>query len=240
MDFEDLKERILNKKILIIGVILILTIIICFITFNNNNKETKEETLVSNLNNLEKEELKTTEDKCIVDIKGYVNNSGLYEIDCSKRINDAINLAGGLKEDADTSIINLGKKVKDEMVIIIYSKDEVNNFTKVKETEEKVIERCKNSSGVANDACINKEDRIETNIKVSDDSNQVNTSKKLISINNATKEELMTLTGIGESKAQAIITYREEHGPFMAIEDLKNISGIGDKMLDKIKEDITL
>ena len=97
--------------------------------------------------------------------------------------------------------------------------------------------------GVNNDGCINKEDRVETNVVIKDiaDSNSNSANiKKYVSINNATKEELMTLSGIGEAKALAIISYREENGPFSRIEDLMNITGIGEKMFDKIKDYITL
>ena len=86
------------------------------------------------------------------------------------------------------------------MVIIIYSKDEVKNFKKTKEIEKQVTEKCiqKDDTSLTNDACI------EENKK-----NNNNLSTK-ININSATLEELMTLPGIGESKAKSIIKYREE------------------------------
>lgn len=61
-----------------------------------------------------------------------------------------------------------------------------------------------------------------------------------ININTAGKEELMTLSGIGESKAQSILKYRQEHGAFQSIEELKQIEGIKDGVFNKIKEDITV
>ena len=61
-----------------------------------------------------------------------------------------------------------------------------------------------------------------------------------ININTAGKEELMTLTGIGEAKAQSILDYREEHGQFGSIEDLMLIEGIKEGVFNKIKEDITI
>jgi competence protein ComEA len=152
---------------------------------------------------------------------------------------DVIKLAGGLTNNADTSVINLSKKIKDEMVIVIYSHDEVNDFINTYKKEELLSEKCKTASTVTNDACISKEDRQEVNVSVNNDK-VTNNSNKMISINYATKEELMTLSGIGEAKALSIIKYREENGLFTNIEDLKNISGIGDKMFDKIKDSITL
>lgn len=61
-----------------------------------------------------------------------------------------------------------------------------------------------------------------------------------ININTAAKEELMTLSGIGASKAESILKYRQEHGNFQNIEDLKKIEGIKDGVFNKIKDDITV
>jgi len=59
-------------------------------------------------------------------------------------------------------------------------------------------------------------------------------------LNTASEMELQTLTGVGPSKATAIIRYRTENGPFKSIEDLKKISGIGEKTFEKLKEEITI
>ena len=61
-----------------------------------------------------------------------------------------------------------------------------------------------------------------------------------ININTASKEELMTLAGIGESKADNIIKYRQENGSFSSVEDLTNVSGIGESIFNKIKDSITV
>ncbi len=66
------------------------------------------------------------------------------------------------------------------------------------------------------------------------------TADRKVNINQAAKEELMTLTGIGEVKAEAIIRYREEHGPFGSIEEIKEIDGIKDGVFQKIRDDITV
>src|SRR5699024_7842251 len=65
------------------------------------------------------------------------------------------------------------------------------------------------------------------------DTNQIN-------LNMATVDELSTLNGIGPKKAQAIIDYREENGPFQQVEDIMNVTGIGEKTLDSFKDDITI
>lgn len=170
----------------------------------------------------------------LVDIKGEVVNPGLYSLESGKRVSDVIQLAGGLTENADTSVINLSKKVTDEMVIIIYSKYEVADFKKTKEVEKQVQDSCLNYyEGIKNDACIQDNNNNNDNTSISNEN-------KKVSINTASLEELQTLTGIGESKAKSIIEYREENGGFKDVTELKNISGIGDSIFDKIKENITL
>ena len=78
----------------------------------------------------------------------------------------------------------------------------------------------------------------KSNSKAGNEDNEE--ENKLVNINTASKEELLTITGIGDSKAEAIISYREENGDFKAIEDIKNVSGIGDSLFEKIKEFITV
>ena len=70
--------------------------------------------------------------------------------------------------------------------------------------------------------------------------NEVSEKKTLININKASEEDLQKLTGIGESTAKKIINYREEYGKFKTIEDIKNVSGIGDAKFEAIKKDITV
>ena len=163
-----------------------------------------------------------------VDIKGAVQQPGIYSVQEGSRVIDVIRLAGDLTENADTSVINLSKKVFDEMVIIVYTKEEVQNFKQVKEQEDIVQKKCVEgpNSSVSNDACLDEE------------SDKASSSK--VSLNNASKEEFLTLPGIGESKAEAIIKYREEHGGFQAIEEVKEVSGIGESLYNQIKEDLTL
>ena len=140
---------------------------------------------------------------------------------------DVINEAGGLTEHADTSVLNLSKKIIDEMVIIVYSKEEVHNFKKTKEIEEQVQNNClqPDENALKNDACITSID---------------SSSAIKLSINKATKEELMLLPGIGEAKANDIIKYRTENNGFKSIDEIKNIPGIGDSIFDQIKENITI
>ena len=242
----ELKGFVLSRKYLIVISLIFVLIIGSIFYFGFNTKKDNNDNTDTSLELLAEKEPEVVEEKCLVDIKGYIENTGLYEVNCDSRVNDIITLAGGLKEDADTSVINLSKKIKDGMVIVIYSKEEVNNFIEIKQEETIKEEKCKTSSVVVNDACITKNERVDnenivnTNTNEQVNNEEVDNTPKIVSINTATKEELMTLKGVGESKALAIIAYREENGPFTNIEDIKNVKGIGEKMFDAIKDYITL
>ena len=217
------------RKQIIIGLVLLIIIgsITTITIFKLKDKPSKDnELIVVKKKKENKETKKEVREEYQVDIKGQINSPGIYKVDSNLRVMDVIMKAGGLTENADTSVINLSKKVQDEMVIIIYSKDEVLSFKEVKELEKEVNDKCNKPTddSLINNACIE---------------NSTNTSSK-VSINNASLEELMTLPGIGESKAKDIIDYRETNGPFNTIEDLLKIKGIGESILAKIKENITL
>lgn len=152
-----------------------------------------------------------------VDIKGEVKKEGVYKVTSGMTVNDVIKLAGGLKKSAFTKNINLSKRVFDEMVIIVYSKSSLNN----------------NVNNNKNDALIKNEEKA----LISSSNSSSNLS--LVNINTATIEELLTLSGIGNSKAEAIIKYRESN-KFNTIDDIKNISGIGDSLFEKIKDYISV
>lgn len=256
--FYFLKNNRNNIIIGVIGVLVALISVTAFIKINNkfNTKnDIKEEVEVEKLEKEDKKEEKAesvSEEEFRVEIKGEVKNPGVYTINSSKRVIDVINKAGGLTKSADVSIINQSKKVKDEMVIIVYSKGEVATFLKNKQIDNTKLEICKEKVIITNDACINTSDLNTTNstdntssnnssksTNTNSNNNTANENKK-ISINTASITELTTLTGIGESKAKSIIEYREKEGPFKDIKDIMNVSGIGEALFEKIKENITI
>ena len=174
-------------------------------------------------------------------IKGAVNNPGVYQISSTSRVSDVLTVAGGIRNDADLSVINLSKKIFDEMVIIIYTKDEVNNFVEVKSQEEEKQEKCVIvEEKIVNDACICEENLITDSSSGSNDGNDEVSENEIISLNSATKEELMMLSGIGESKALLIIEYRNQNNGFKTIDEIMNIKGIGESIFEKIKDRITV
>lgn len=199
--------------------------------FANNNEEIDiEEKPVTTKKEENKEEV-----LLYVDIKGAVKQPGVYKLKVDSRVIDVINEAGGLNENADTSIINLSKKIFDEMFIIIYTKEEIDKYKeKTISTKEinKELEKERIIIDENNDANIVK--------KGSKTTKEENKEDNIININTASKEELLSITGIGDAKAEAIISYREENGNFEKIEDIKNVSGIGDALFEKIKDFITV
>lgn len=156
-----------------------------------------------------------------IDIKGEVKKPGVYEATENMNVNDAIKMAGGLKKGASTDNINLSKTLKNEMVIII---------------SKKLKENIKNT--IKNDALPSSSEVIGE-LKNSDTNNIQNGSNKLISLNKGSLDELMTIPGIGEQKAKQIIEYRNSNA-FTSIEDIKNVSGIGESLFEKIKDYITI
>ena len=199
-----------------------------FLIFNYNCPKCNEPIMeaVAVLNEEEKEE---SINKIHVDIKGFIKNPGVYEMDEGTIVNDLINVAGGLKKGATTENINLSKKLVDEAIVIIASKTELNS----KKTCQEAVE---NNNNPENFAAINNEVITGSNSS-NEQNNQVNNGK--ISINKASKEELMTLSGIGEKTAEKIIEYRNNQS-FSSIEDVKNVSGIGEALFEKIKDNITI
>lgn len=169
----------------------------------------------------------------MVDIKGAVKTPGVYEVNSNSIINDVIKLAGGLKSNASTKYINLSKKVSDEMVLMIYTNSEISKMSnptnQVCEVSTEDITKCDGTSIIVSSSTVS-----------GDSNSSISGASAKISINNGTKEQLMTLSGVGESKALAIIEYRTKNNGFKSLEELMNVSGIGELAYNKIKDDITL
>lgn len=213
----------------------LLLITLGFIAIINKDKLVKQNTNKIVMNDIKIENDIETFDAIYVDIKGAIKNPGVYKVDEDTIVNEVIEKAGGLLENADTSIINLARRVEDGDLIIIYTEEEVANSNILeKETVIKVVDNECVCPNIQNDGCIN--DEITGNIGSDNDIEE----NKIININTATLDELMTITGIGEAKANAIIEYRKEHGKFNTIEDIMNVSGIGESLFAKIKNYITV
>lgn len=231
------------KIILIIGGIIILGLAVYY--FNLNDKLEKvlnhEKPLIEDIiKDKEEDELKEKQEEpsyYYVDIKGAVVNPNVYRLEKDKRVIDAINIAGGLTKEADSSPLNLSKKITDEMLIIVYTKNEIKAFKNKLKTNQndELIDYIKKNNlcpdPKTNQACANNQQS---------DSENTNQTNNKVSINQADFNLLKTLPGIGDVKANAIIAYREANGPFEAIEDIKKVNGIGDSIFDQIKDYLTL
>ncbi len=218
--------KYIKKYLYIISFLIILIGILFFINSNQVSSETNEIT--------EKKSNKINSQDFFIDIKGYVKNPGVYKVKSNNIVNDAINMAGGLLKNATTLNINLSKKLEKEMVIIIKSKNELK--------EELNENHTCNTNDVDYTNCLktNKNVSIISSNSSSKVSNNTNSTNDKININTANLDELMTLKSIGSSKAQAILDYRASYGNFANIDDIKNVTGIGDLLFAKIKDNITV
>ena len=150
-------------------------------------------------------------EKCFVHICGEVNDPGVYELTAGSRIYEAVEAAGGFTGEAAEDSLNLAQKISDGQQIIILSREEAAR-------------------------------RSESQKKEPLSGQQAGTDKTPgpVNINTASRELLMTLNGIGESRADDIIRYREESGGFKRIEDIMKVPGIKDAAFQKIKDSITV
>ena len=173
------------------------------------------------LSDASSEETKTL----VVHICGAVSAPGVYELPAGSRIIDAVEAGGGFLPEADEACCNLAEEIVDGCQIYIMTKSE---------------------------SCADGQTEKKAGIQTSPDSDMQTTDinmrsnsataldNGLVNLNTADVAALMTLPGIGESRAKAIISYREQHGAFAKIEDIMKISGIKQAAFSKIKDKITV
>ena len=228
---DDTKIRYILLAIIIILELIIISLqVTCY---SCQDKEVNSDIKVNEVNDIVKEDIDKEEievvEKVKVDIKGAVKKPGVYELEIGSRVSDVINIAGGLKSNASTKYLNLSKKITDEMVIKVYTETQIKNMNITYNVKEECNSKTQDISNCAGASIIDS----------GSSSNDITTSTK-VSLNKASKEELMTLSGIGESKADAIIEYRNKNNGFKTLEELMNVSGIGEAAYNKIKDYITL
>lgn len=245
-----------NKLILlfisIIGNILLISGCIYFIyrLYNTNHTECGNSDL-SNISDKRDacENIEPVKNSFYVEVKGAVKKPGVYLVNDDNIINDLINLAGGFKKNAYSKNINLSKQLTKELVIYVYTENEYKKNNTKEEVKEVVcvcptydISECTNNT--ISEIVVNNDENTNKSITINNDeienNDNISSNSYLVNINTASKEELMKLTGIGESKALDIISYRKLNGNFKSIEDIKNVSGIGNSIYEKIKDSITV
>ena len=168
-------------------------------------------------------------EKIYVYITGEVNNPGVIVLPYGSRISDAIDCAGGVTSKADIMKVNLVYMLQDGMKVNIPSSKELRNnsnfeYITMSSGDEK-NDANSNNGKTSSSTFDDKSSKSESAFKISN-----------VNINTATQTELETLPGIGPSLALRIINYRRENGKFASIEELKNVSGIGDNKYDEIKK----
>ncbi|WP_350299523.1 helix-hairpin-helix domain-containing protein [Peribacillus frigoritolerans] len=146
-----------------------------------------------------------------VDVKGAVKSPGIFTAQAGDRVIDLISAAGSFTDKADKNKVNFAQIVEDQMVIY------------VPEIGEEVTGSLENIPvGSYGDAAT------------------MGASGGLVNLNTATQEDLETLTGIGPSKANAILEYRETVGKFKEVDELKKVTGIGDKTFERLRDSISV
>ena len=217
----------INKKIVVyIIIISVIALIIYEVAIKRKNLIEN----ITDINTIETSEENETKEqekvditkKIMVYITGEVKKPGIYELEENSRIKDVIEKAGGLKETADITDINLATILQDEDKITIPSKEEnkqeKQNTEKIQSNKQsKTTEKSQNTTSIS------------TNTTGKNQNTKVN-------INTATQTELETLPGIGPSIASKIMSYRKENGKFKSIEEIKKVNGIGESKYKKIKE----
>lgn len=148
---------------------------------------------------------------------GAVHGPGVYELPAGSRLYQAVDAAGGMREDADRDYLNLAMELTDGMKLQVPTKEEVQ-------------------AGTADGGQTGKEQTAGSGGDVIKETGSEPAG--LVNINTADEARLMTLPGIGEAKAKSIIAYREEKGAFKKTEDIMNITGIKQAVYDKIKDAI--
>jgi len=163
-------------------------------------------------------------------ITGEVRRPGTYKLPPGSRIEDAIRSAGGLTSRANTIAINLARRLQDEMQFNVPGRVSqarpVGDATKA--PSESTVSTPRSAATTAPD---------DPSTQPSSPAVELTGP---ININTATAEELDALPGVGPSKAAAIVQTREEHGPFQRAEDLQEVSGIGPKLWETIKNLVTV
>ncbi len=245
MIFDFIKENRLISLIISIILNIILIFLSIFFIYRYYNYECN--------NNIEINELSYNDTKgeskeeFYVEVKGAVKKPSIYKVTKDNIINDVITMAGGFTKSAYTKNINLSKHVSNELVIYVYTEKEYKSLKKVKTIEKTnyvyLDTPCECSTYEITNCVENSQSEIIASDKDTvfiDEEKEEESNNGLVNINTASKDILVTLTGIGESKANDIIKYREENGLFKSIEEIKNVSGIGNALFEKIKDYITV
>ena len=162
-----------------------------------------------------KENPQTPEPRILyIHVCGEVAAPGVYELPAGSRMYEAVEKAGGMTSEAAQEYVNLAQAIEDGQQLRIPSREEIRKYQET----GKDVSGFLGAGGAAGNG----------------------SSAALINLNTASKEELMTLNGIGAARAEAILSYREQKGGFRTIEDIMKVPGIKNAAFQKIKDKITV
>ncbi len=177
---------------------------------------------------------------------GAVKDPGVYPVTADMRVCDAVALAGGFSSEADEEWLNQAAVVSDGQKLYIYTIEETGLMRAsgmtaegMNGSSETTDSGSTGSTGADNANGADAADTGSTTVPADGGSGSGSADGR-VNLNTATRDELMTLPGIGESKADAIIAYRSEHGAFASIEEIQDISGIKSGVFSQIKDFITV
>ena len=173
----------------------------------------------------------TSPETIYVDVCGAVVNPGVYELSSDSRVFQAIEKAGGYLPEAAAGYLNRAKNLSDGQQIYVPTQEEVDS---------QAIPAMQEGNGTGtDDGRENSQTAGNAHWPASDVTGESAAGSR-INLNTADVSQLTTLTGVGESKALAIIAYREENGPFTSVEDIMNVPGIKEGTYEKIKDKIAI
>lgn len=187
-----------------------------------NPSQTPEERAViaeaeteADLTGMQEGSAREEQQECCVYVCGAVLSPGVYVLNAGARIYEAIELAGGLTENAGLTAVNQAQEICDGQMIYIPTKEEAAAYpaTASQAPTDGTAEQTKKAAGEQE-------------------------ADGRVNLNTASEAELMTLSGIGQSKAEAILAYRETHGGFSSIEEIMNVDGIKEGSYNRIKDSI--
>ncbi len=181
--------------------------------------------------------------KLFVHVCGAVKAPGVYELPAGSRVYEAVQEAGGFSEDAERNYVNQAQTLSDGAKLVIPTVEEA---AAAKGAVSAACEKSESDAAAGDKGettvqigIIGQEDAPGEEAAKQADAGNGNQSGR-ININTATKQELCTIPGVGETRAAAIISYRESHGGFAKPEDIMKVNGIKEGMYEKIKDNISV
>lgn len=256
--WQDVKEWAAEHRKIVYGLIAVFIATLGFLFLNNKNSSKhqaqllKPQTEKTSALNSSSSSINSTAarassqvEKIFVDIKGAVEEPGVYRIGINERVSNVIQRAGGLKKNADIKKVNLAEKLTDQTVIYIPKKGEkrLGDYVSLggqqnqpnQQNQPSSQENPSSSSSLATEGGSSETSQIAN---ADSAQNPSQSAGNKVNLNTAQKADLMKLTGIGDKKADQILAYRQQHGRFKTIDEIKQVSGIGDKTFLSLKDQL--